>query len=53
MDNLLTVNDAAEYFRVRPERIREWVRDGKIKVTRLKTGGIRFTPAQIVAHTKK
>lgn len=53
MDNLLTVKDVAEYFRVRPERIREWVRTGDIKATRLKTGGIRFTPAQVAAHIKK
>ncbi len=53
MENLLTVKDAAKYFRVRPERVREWVRIGKIKATRLKTGGIRFTPAQVAAHIKK
>ena len=53
MEKLLTVKDVAEYFSVRPERIREWVRAGKIKATRLKSGGIRFTLTQVAAHIKK
>ena len=45
-DELLTVNDIALHFRLRPWTIRHWVSDGRIPYLKL-GGAVRFRKSDI------
>ena len=58
-DRLFTVSEVAEYFRVDPESVRRWLRDGKLLGINLGRGPgwrIRYADLQSFIderHTKK
>jgi excisionase family DNA binding protein len=49
LPSLLTANEVAEEFRLDPETIRRWARDGQIKSIRLPSGLYRFRREDIEA----
>jgi len=50
-EKLKSVEQAADYFGVKARQIRRWIHDGKIEITRLASGGVRFTQEQLDRFT--
>ena len=52
MDPLLTVDDLAAYFQVKPRTIYQWVHEGYLPVVKLGSA-VRFKQASIAEWVKK
>ncbi len=52
MDPLLTVDDLAIYFKVKPRTIYQWVHEGYLPVVKLGSA-VRFKQASIAEWVKK
>ena len=53
MRMLLTTRQAAEYIGIKVRTLRQWVRDGKIKVVRLENDNRLYFDASDVERAKK
>ena len=49
----LTAKTVAEMFEVKPNTVWKWVREGKLRSTRLTQGVTRFDPADIDEFIRK
>lgn len=48
MDNLYTVEEVAEKFKVNHRTVRKWIRDGKIKAIKICGYSVRITESEIL-----
>jgi excisionase family DNA binding protein len=51
-EQLLTVDDVAEIYKVHPQTVRHWARDGKIKPVRVGSRVLRFRREEVLAPNR-